>query len=127
MNWKSVLALSLVVLLAIVCYKVVFVPTSLSMKSSPEEIFASSTSPVIVKATLVNKLGLPVPFTRVDGRFIVYEGADKIHIVRTEGNELIFKTMGSTGRLVIYYYSTTIPFPVEMILNIKESAIASLI
>ena len=127
MNWKSVLAFSLVVLLAIVCYKVVFVPASLSMKSSPEEIFASSTSPVIIKATLINKLGLPVPFTRVDGRFIVYEGADKIHIVRTEGNELIFKTMGSTGRLVIYYYSTTIPFPVEMILNIKESAIASLI
>lgn len=127
MNWKSFLAASLLVLLVIVCYKIVFVPSSLTMRSQPEQIFASSASPVTVKATLINKLGLPVPFEHLKGKFIVYEGADKINVVRTEGNEMIFKTRGTTGRLVIYYYSGAIPFPVEIILNIRESSIAGLI
>lgn len=127
MSGKSIIIFSLLVLLGIVGYKVVFVPTSLNMESHPQEIFASSSSPVVVKATLINRLGLPVPFERLYGKFVVYQGANKIDIVKTERNELVFKTRGSAGRLIIYFYSRTIPFPVEIILNIKQSAIASLI
>lgn len=125
MSGKSVLLIAAVLLLAIVCYKVVFVPTSLSMQSYPEQIFVSSASPVKVKATLIDRLGLPVPFSRLDGKFVVDQGGDKINIVQTERDELVFTTRGAAGRLVIYFYSASIPFPVEIVLNIKESAMAS--
>ena len=127
MSGKSIIIVAVLVLLGIVAYKVVLVPTSLNMQSQPHEIFASSSSPVVVRARLINKLGLPVPFERLYGKFVVYQGADKIDIVKTERNELVFKTRGSSGRLIIYFYSLSIPFPVEIILNIKQSAIASLI
>ncbi|MCL5021032.1 MAG: hypothetical protein M1339_05085 [Bacteroidetes bacterium] len=127
MNGKSVILFSAVLLLGIVCYKVVFVPTSLSMHSFPEQIFVSSATPVTVKATLIDRLGLPVPFERLEGKFVVDQGGDKINVVQTKSDELVFTTKGSAGRLVIYFYSTKIPFPVEIVLNIKESAMASLI
>lgn len=127
MNTRSIIIAAVLILLGIVCYKIVFVPTSLNMQSSPQEIFASSSSPIVVKATLINRLGLPVPFERLDGKFIVYQGSSKINIIKTESDELVFRTRGATGRLIIYFYSQTIPFPVEIVLDIKQSAIASLI
>lgn len=127
MKGKHILLIAILLLLGIVCYKIVFVPTSLTMQSRPETVFASSTSRIIVKATLINRLGLPVPFERLAGKFVVYQGANKINIIRKESDRLVFKTRGDAGRLVIFFYSKTIPFPVEMILNIRESAIAALI
>jgi hypothetical protein len=127
MSAKSLIVISLALLLAIVCYKVVFVPTSLAMSSSPDKVFAGGSSPVVVKATLLNRLGMAVPFRHLTGRFVVDEGADKIDVVRTESDELIFKTKGATGKLVILFYSNAIPFPVEIVVNISGTAIAGLI
>ncbi len=126
MNGKSLVAILIVLLLGIVCYKVVLVPTNLVMRTSPENIFASSSSPVVVRATLINRLGMPVPFRRLSGKFIVDEGADKIAIVKTGRDELVFRTSGQTGRLVILFYSNAIAFPVEIVLNIKGAAVAEL-
>ncbi len=127
MNSRSVIIFSLVLLFGIVCYKLVFVPTSMSLQSSPHDIFSVNTSPVKVKAMLTNRLGMQVPFEHLTGKFIINEGADKIDIVKTERDELIFKTKGSTGRLVILFFSNEIPFPVELVLDIRGAAIADLI
>ncbi len=127
MKAKYVLAIATVLLLGIVCYKIEFVATSLRMQSRPENVFASSSSPITVKATLVNRLGLPVPFERLVGKFVIYRGADKINVIKKESDTLVFKTTGDTGRLVIFFYSTAMPFPVEMVLNIRESAMATLL
>jgi hypothetical protein len=127
MSAKSLVLISAAVLLGIVCYKVVFVPTSLTMASSPNKVFASGSSPVVVKATMINRLGIPVPFRHLAGKFVVDEGADKIDVVKTESDELIFKTKGATGKLVILFYTSAIAFPVEIIVNISGTAIAGLI
>ena len=127
MSAKSLIAASLALLLGIVCYKVIFVPTSLSMASSPDKVFAGGSSPVVVKATLINRLGIPVPFQHLSGKFVVDEGADKIDIVKTDRDELVFRTKGTKGKLVILFYSNAIPFPVEIVVNISGTAIAGLI
>jgi hypothetical protein len=126
MNARFAVAVVAALLLGIVGYKVVFVPTSLRMKSTPETIFAQSQSPVVVRAILTDKLGLRVPFRHLSGKFVVDEGAEKIDIVKTEGDEIEFRTKGMTGRLVILYYSDAVVFPVEIVLNITGSAVASL-
>ncbi len=126
MKGIQILAAAVLVLLCIVVYKVVFVPTSMSMQTVPERIYATSSKPVTVKATLTNRLGLPVPFEHLTGKFVVYQGSHKINIVRTERDRLVFKTKGDAGRLVIYFYSAKIPFPVEIVLDIRPSAIAGL-
>ncbi len=127
MSAKSLIIVSAAVLLGIVCYKVVFVPTSLTMASSPDKVFAGGSSPVVVKATMINRLGMPVPFRHLSGKFVVDEGADKIDIVKTDRDELVFRTKGTTGKLVILFYSSAIPFPVEIVVNISGTAIAGLI
>ncbi len=127
MSAKSLVIVSLALLLGIVCYKVIFVPTSLAMASSPDKVFAGGSSPVVVKATLLNRLGMPVPFRHLAGKFVIDEGADKIDVVKTESDELVFKTKGATGKLVILFYTSAIAFPVEIIVNISGTAIAGLI
>lgn len=127
MSAKSLILVSAAVLLGIVCYKVVFVPTSLTMASSPNKVIAGGSSPVVVKATMINRLGIPVPFQHLSGKFVVDEGADKIDIVKTDRDELVFRTKGTPGKLVILFYSNAIPFPVEIVVNISGTAIAGLI
>ena len=126
MSAKSLIILSAALLLGIVCYKVVFVPTSLAMASSPDKVFAGGSSPVVVKAKLLNRLGMPVPFRHLAGKFVVDEGANMIDILKTERDELVFRTKGATGRLVILFYTSAVPFPVEIVVNISGTAIAGL-
>ena len=127
MSTKSFLIFFSALLLGIVCYKVVFVPTSLKMNSSPETIYAGGASPVVVRAVMTNRLGMRVPFERLTGKFVVDEGGDKINIVSTEGDEIVFRTKGAAGRLILLFYSKVIPFPVEIVLDIKGSTIAGLV
>lgn len=126
MKGTRILATALLILLCIVAYKVVFVPASMTVQTVPGQIYATSSTPVVVKAILTNRLGLQVPFEHLTGKFIVYQGSGKIDIIRTEGDRLIFKTKGDVGRLVIYFYTSEMPFPVEVVLDIKPSAIAGL-
>ncbi|MCL4538086.1 MAG: hypothetical protein M1378_00535 [Bacteroidetes bacterium] len=127
MKGIQVLAAAVLILLCIVAYKIVFVPTSMTMQTIPNQIFATSSRPVVVKATLTNGLGLPVPFEHLAGKFVVYQGSGKIDIIRTESDRLVFKTRGDVGRLVIYFYTTEMPFPVEVVLDIQPSSIAGLV
>ncbi len=112
--------------MAIVSYKVVFVPVNIEIETSPSVILADAASPVVVTARLVNKLGTTVPFRRVVGKFVVTEGDDLIAVLSTTPNRITFKTGGKTGKLVILYYSRSVPFPVETVLDIKGAALARL-
>jgi hypothetical protein len=124
LNEKIVLVLLVVVFLGIVAYKIIFSPFSVTIESHPNKILANSSSPVIVRVVALDRLGFRIPFERLDGKFVVREGAEKIEIVRENRDEFIFKTRGSTGRLVILYYTAVVPFPVEILLNIETAALA---
>ena len=122
MKGTRVLAAALLILVCIVVYKIVFVPAGMTMQTVPGQIFAASSKPVVVRAILTNRLGLPVPFEHLKGKFVVCQGSAKIDILRTEDDRLVFKTRGDVGRLVIYFYTSEMPFPVEVVLDIKSSA-----
>jgi len=113
-----------VIFVGVAIYKLVFYPVSLSFESHPSRILAVGTSPIALEVFPVDRLGIRVPFAHLHGRFVVSEGADKIEVIETKSNELKFKTRGSTGRLVIFYYAHNIPFPIEIILNLENSTLA---
>ncbi len=125
MSAKSILALIFAVLFGIVAYKTVFSPVSIAIRSYPKKIYIDSSNPVDVKVVAVNRIGFGIPFMRLRGHFLIQEGATKIQVLKTKGDELIFRTKSATGKLVILYYTTVVPFPVEIVLNIETAAIAS--
>lgn len=119
------------VLAGFTIYKMVLSPVSVTFaltdplgKSHPREIFANSSSAVVVEVFPINRLGFRVPFSHLDGKFVVSEGREKIDIVQEQRNVLIFRTKNSAGRLVIFYYAQKVPFPVEIILNIESGTLA---
>lgn len=118
------IALLLVGFLGFVLYKLVFLPTSVSFESCPKKIFVYSSSSVTIKIIALNRLGFGVPFKHLNGKFVVREGTEKIEVVREERDEFTFRTKGSKGRLVILYYTSVVPFPVEIILNIEDATVA---
>ncbi len=124
MKPRSILVLVLLVLVGIVVYKIVFVPVSVGITSTPKKIFINSSSPVDIRVVALNKIGFGVPFMRLQGKFEIPEGASKIQIVRTGADELMFNTKSTTGKLVVLYYTPAVPFPVEIVLNIETSAMA---
>lgn len=105
-------------------YKMVIAPVSVTFESCPAKILTNSSSPIVVAVFPVNRLGLRIPFGHLDGKFVVNEGSEKIDIVQEKRDELIFKTGDSVGRLVIFYYTNRIPFPIQIILNIENSSLA---
>jgi hypothetical protein len=121
---KFVITFLLLVFFGFVLYKMVFLPTSVSFESYPKKIFVYSSSPVTVKIIALNRLGFGIPFKRLNGKFVVREGTEKIEVVGEKRNEFIFRTKGSSGRLVILYYTSVVPFPVEIILNIEDATVA---
>lgn len=126
MSEKAALGFLVLIVLGLVLYKVYFLPSTISFESKPAQILTNGSSPVIVKVYAVNKLGLRIPFRHLDGKFTVREGAEKIEVVSEEKDEIIFRTKNSTGRLVILYYTPTVPFPVEIHLDIESAAVAEI-
>lgn len=124
---ERVLIISLlVVVLAVIAYKILFTTFSISIESYPDKIFVNDSSPVSVKVVALNRLGMRIPFRHLDGEFAVREGVEKIDIIKVKKDEIIFKTKNNSGRLVILYYTHVVPFPVEIVLNIETATIASL-
>lgn len=115
----------LIILIGIVLYKLVFIQTSVSFECHPAKIFVYSSEPVVVKVNALNKLGFRIPFKRLYGTFVIREGIDRINIVRKERDELVFRTSGGGGRLVVLYYTMAVPIPLEINLNIQSAAVAS--
>ncbi|MCL4539804.1 MAG: hypothetical protein M1378_09460 [Bacteroidetes bacterium] len=118
------LALVFAVLLGVVAYKTVFVPVSVGMESYPKKIFINTATPVDIKVVALNRIGFRIPFMRLHGKFIIPEGATKIQVLKTEDDEMIFRTKSTAGKLVVLYYTPIIPFPVEIVLDIETSALA---
>ncbi len=114
------------VALCLIGYRVIFTTTSVKVDRTRETIFVDSSSPVSVRVVAINRLGMRVPFKHLKGRFVVREGAEKITIIGTREDELIFKTNSLSGRLEILYYTGVIPFPVEIVFNIESESIADL-
>jgi hypothetical protein len=122
---RKLSVLSLIVgLVALVVYRMAFSPVSMAFESQPAKILASSSIPIVVEVFPLNRLGLRIPFKHLDGRFVVIEGRDKIEIVKTGGDLLIFKTRDKVGRLTIFYYADRLPIPMEIILNIETTILA---
>ena len=121
---RFVIAFLLLVFLGFVLYKMIFLPISVSFESYPKKIFVYGSSPVTVKVIALNRLGFGIPFKRLDGKFVVREGTEKIEVVQEKRDEFVFRTKRSSGRLVILYYTSVVPFPVEIILNIETASVA---
>ena len=119
-------ALVFAALLGIVAYKIVFIPVSVNMTSYPRQIFVNSSTPVDIKVVAVNRIGFPIPFMRLHGKFVIQEGAKKIQVLKAGNDEMVFNTKDTAGKLVVLYYTPIIPFPVEIVLNIETSSIACL-
>ncbi len=126
MRARSMFTLAFAVLLGVVAYKIVFVPVSVNMSSYPKQIFVNSSTPVDIKVVAVNRIGFSVPFMRLNGKFMVQEGAKKIQVLKAGNDEMVFNTKDTAGKLVVLYYTPIIPFPVEIVLNIETSSIAYL-
>lgn len=124
MSRKSLLSFLIIVLAGFAIYKEMFSPISVSFESHPRKILTNSSSSIIVEIFPLNRLGFRVPFRRLDGKFVVSEGREKIDIVKEKKDEFIFKTRNSAGRLVILYYAQKVSFPVEIILYIESSSLA---
>ncbi|MGO9482555.1 MAG: hypothetical protein ACLP05_12355 [Candidatus Kryptoniota bacterium] len=121
---RLVIAFLLLAFAGFMLYKLVFMTTSVSFESYPKRIFIYSSSPVTVKVIALNRLGFGIPFKRLNGKFVVKEGREIIEIVGNKRDELVFRTTGTGGRLVVLYYTPTVPYPVEIILNIGTAALA---
>jgi hypothetical protein len=105
-------------------YKIFFLPTSITFESYPKKIFAFGSSPVKVKVIALNRLGIAIPLKHLTGKFIVEDGTDKIEVLREMGDELTFLPRGKVGRVVVLYYTSMMPFPLEIVLDIRNAFIA---
>lgn len=114
----------MIVLAGLVGYRLLLSPASVTFEYRPSVILTNSSSENVVHVFPVNRLGLKIPFVHLAGRFVVSQGKEKIDILREKNDELIFKTRNVPGRLVILYYTSTVPFPVEIILDIENASIA---
>lgn len=126
MSRKFLLSFVIVVLAGFAIYKVMFSPVSVTFESHPGKILTNSESPISVEVFPLNRLGLRVPFGHLNGKFVVSEGGEKIDIVREKEDEFTFETRNGAGRLVILYYAQKVSFPVEIILYIENSSLASM-
>jgi len=126
LSLKTSIVLVLVTAALLVTYKLVFIPSSIGTQTTPERIFVNQSSSVVVKVVPLNRLGLRVPFRHLKGRFIIREGEDMLEVTATTSDQMTFRTRGSPGKIVIYYYTDIIPFPIEIILNVESATVASL-
>ena len=115
-----------VILLGVVAYKTVFVPVSVDMTSYPGKIFVNSSAPVDIKVFALNRIGFRIPFMHLRGKFLIPEGADKIQVMKTESDQIILRPLGTSGKLVVLYYTPAVAFPVEIVLHIESSSMAFL-
>lgn len=126
MSGKFFLILPAVILAGFIVYRVLISPASVTFENRPSRILSNSSSENTVKVFPVDRLGLKIPFVHLVGRFIVNQGKEKIDIVAEKSDELIFRTRNVTGRLVIFYYTSIMSFPLEIILEIESTSMAGL-
>ena len=124
MNHKFLLLFAIALLISFAIYRVVFYPVSVTFKTYPVKVLTNSSSPITVDVFQINRLGFRVPFRHLDGKFVVNEGAERIDIVQEGKDRFIFKTRNSSGVVVILYYASKVPFPVQIVLNIEGASLA---
>ncbi len=125
LKYKIIASLVAIVVLAVVAEKIVFTTSTVAIRSDPKKIFVNSSSPVKVTVVPLNRLGFNVPFDRLNGKFVVRDGVDKIRVEKVMNNGLVFAPGHIAGRVVILYYAANLAFPVEIVLRIESAAVAS--
>lgn len=125
-KYKITITLLALLALVVIVNKVIFSTFTVAIKSDPKRIFVSSSSPVKVMVVPLNRLGFYVPFDHLNGKFVVQDGADKIHILKTMENELVFTPGTTAGKVVVLYYASNLAFPVEIVLRIESASVASI-
>ncbi len=127
---RRLLLLGILILLGFAVYRLMFVTASIAFTltdpdgDSRSQRVSTNSSLITVNVFQVNRLGFRVPFSHLDGKFIVREGAEKIENVQEKKDQFAFKTRNNIGTLVILYYARGVPFPIEIVLDIEGASLA---
>lgn len=104
--YKKLTIILAVILLALAADRIIFTSTGPKVKLEPEVLRASESSSLEINVYRANLLGLKVPFSSVEVRFAVEDGANLIELVSesTEGSVRV-RSKGVEGEAVVGIYS----------------------
>ena len=103
--YKKLTIVLSVILLALIIDRVIFTSTGPKIELEPEVLRASENSSLEINVYRANLLGFKVPFSSVDVRFAVEEGANLIELINESGEGYAkIRSKGIEGEAVIGVY-----------------------
>ncbi len=104
----------LALVLILLVYRVFFIVNKLEVNKEPEYLFPDGNSTITIYVKPYNKLGMEIPFKKVNVIFEIIEGRELIEIVSKSPDKLILRSNYKIGVVIIHIKNSYTFLPIEI-------------
>lgn len=119
----KIVIIFLALVLILLFYKVFFKVNKLEVNKEPEYLFPDGNSTITIYVKPYNRLGMEIPFKRVNVIFEIIEGRELIQIVSKSHDKLIIRSKYKIGVVIIHIKNPYTFLPIEISAEIVEQIV----